>query len=78
MRATLNIPDQLLEEVQKLSRERSKTKAIITAMEAYVREKKLEALTSLQGKLEIDYDWEREEEREMALQEGREDYAKKK
>ena len=77
MRATLNIPDQLLEEVQKLSHERSKTKAIIKAMEAYVREKKLEVLTSLRGKLDIEYDWEREEERELTLQEERENYAKK-
>jgi len=77
MRATLNIPDQLLEEVQKLSHERSKTKAIIKAMESYVREKKLEALTALRGKLDIEYDWEREEERELTLQEERENYAKK-
>jgi metal-responsive CopG/Arc/MetJ family transcriptional regulator len=77
MRATLNIPDDLLGEVQKFAREKSKTKAIVTAMEEYVRARKLESLTSLQGKLEIDYDFEREEERELALQEEREEYGKK-
>ncbi len=77
MRATFNIPDQLMDEVQKLSHERSKTKAIIKAMEAYVQEKKIQALTSLRGKLDIDYDWEREEERELLLQEEREKYVKK-
>jgi metal-responsive CopG/Arc/MetJ family transcriptional regulator len=34
MRATLNIPDDLLNEVQKISKEKSKTRAIVTAMEA--------------------------------------------
>ncbi len=77
MRATFNIPDQLMDEVQKLSHERSKTRAIIKALEAYVREKKLETLTALRGKLDIDYDWEREEQRETALQEEREKYVKK-
>ena len=77
MRATLNIPDDLLGEVQKLSHEKSKTKAIIMAMEEFVRAKKLEALTSLQGQLEIDYDWGREEEREVVLQEEREAYGQK-
>lgn len=76
MRATFNIPDELLAEVQKLSREKSKTKAILTAMEEFVRRKKLEALTNLQGKLEIDYDWQQEEQRELMLQEEREKYGK--
>lgn len=69
MRATLNIPDELLSEVQRISHEKSKTKAVITAMEAFVRDRKLAELRSLRGKLDIDYDWEEEERRELIAQE---------
>lgn len=54
MRATLNIPDDLIAEVQKLSGEKSKTKAIVTAMEEFVREKKIKKLLSLRGKIRLD------------------------
>lgn len=54
MRATLNIPDNLMSEVQKLSGEKSKTKAIVTAMEEFVRDKKLKKLLALRGKIQID------------------------
>jgi len=71
MRATLNIPDDLISEVQKLSGEKSKTKAIVTAMEEFVRDKKMKKLLSLRGKIQIDYDWEKEEELELKAQEER-------
>jgi len=76
MRATLNIPDDLMREVQQLSGEKSKTSAIVTAMEAFVRQKKTEDLLALKGKIQIDYDWEAEEEKELVLQEERENYGK--
>jgi len=68
MRATLNIPDDLMREVQRLSGEKSKTSAIVTAMEAFVRQKKTEDLLALKGKIQIDYDWEAEEEKELREQ----------
>lgn len=71
MRATLNIPDNLIAEVQKLSGEKSKTKAIVTAMEEFVRDKKIKKLLALRGKIQIDYDWEKEEEHELKAQEER-------
>lgn len=40
MRATLNIPDELLSEVQKIAGVKSKTKAIITAMREFIKQKK--------------------------------------
>jgi metal-responsive CopG/Arc/MetJ family transcriptional regulator len=61
MRATLNIPDDLLSEVQKISKEKSKTRAIVTAMESYVRDRKLTELLALRGKMTINYDWRTEE-----------------
>jgi metal-responsive CopG/Arc/MetJ family transcriptional regulator len=75
MRATLNIPDELIDEVQRLSGQKTKTQAIVTVMEDYVRRKKMEDLLALRGKISIDYDWEREEEAELKAAEERENYA---
>jgi len=77
MRATLNIPDDLLNEVQNISKEKSKTKAIVTAMEAYVREKKMMELRALRGKMTLDYDWQKEEAAELQAQEARDKYLEK-
>jgi hypothetical protein len=72
MRATLNIPDKLIEEVQNITGAKSKTKAVVTAVEEFVRKKRMEQLLSLKGAIEIDYDWEREEKRELEAQKKRE------
>lgn len=74
MRATLNIPDELIDEVQRLSGEKTKTQAIVTVMEDYVRRRKMEDLLALRGKISIEYDWEREEEAELKAAEERERY----
>lgn len=74
MRATLNIPDDLIREVQAISGEKSKTRAIITVMKAYVKQKKMDQLLALQGKIRIDYDWEKAEAEEMKAAEERERY----
>jgi hypothetical protein len=72
MRATLNIPDDLLSKVQEVTGEKSKTKAITIAMQEFIRQKKIKDLIALRGKIHIDYDWEREEELEMKAQKERE------
>ena len=72
MRATLNIPDNLLKEVQEISGEKSKTKAITTAMQEFIKQKKIKELIALRGKVHIEYDWEKEEELEMKAQKKRE------
>ena len=74
MRATLCIPDELIDEVQRLSGKKTKTQAIVTVMEEYVRRRKMEDLLSLRGKVEIDYDWEREESLELKAAEERASY----
>jgi hypothetical protein len=74
MRATLNIPDELIREVQAISGEKSKTRAIVAVMEEYVRAKKVEQLLALRGKLHIDYDWEKAEDDELLAAEEREYY----
>lgn len=77
MRATLNIPDELIDEVQRLSGQKTKTGAIVTVMEDFVRRKKMEDLLALRGKINIDYDWEREEEAELKAAEEEETYGSK-
>ncbi len=74
MRATLNIPDDLLDDVQSLSGEKSKTRAIVIAMEDFVRRRRMESLISLRGKVTIDYDWESAEQEELLAAEEREKY----
>lgn len=77
MRATLNIPDDLIKIVQKLSGEKSKTKAITIAMEEYVRQKKTKDLLALRGKISLAFDWKDEEEKEMKSQKKRENFLEK-
>lgn len=77
MRATLNIPDELIAEVQRLSGQKSKTGAIVTVMEEYVRRRRMEDLLALKGKIRIDYDWQQEEKRELLAAEERERYGER-
>lgn len=65
MRATLNIPDELIEELMKSSGMKTKTRAICLAIEEYNRRKKVEKLISLQGKIDIDNTWQEMEELEL-------------
>lgn len=77
MRATLNIPDELIDEVLRLSGQKTKTGAIVTVMEDFVRRKKMADLLALRGKISIDYDWEQEEAAELKAAEERETYGVK-
>jgi len=77
MRTTLNIPDELIKELHRISNEKSKTKAVSIAIKDYIRRKKIEHLLSLSGKVHMDYDWKKEEEKEIELEEKeRKDYEK--
>ena len=77
MRATLNISDDLIAEVQQISGEKSKTKAITVAMKEYIKERKIQGLIRLRGKITIDYDWQKEEEAELNAQKRRRELVKK-
>ncbi len=74
MRATLNIPDELMKKVQAAAGERSKTRAIVKAMESYVQQKQMDVLRNLRGKIDIDFDWQEAESRELLVQEEQEKY----
>ena len=53
MRTTLNIPDRLIQNLEKITGEKSKTKAICIAIEDFIKKRELEKLLSLKGKLNI-------------------------
>lgn len=72
MRATLNISDELIKTVQKLSGEKSKTKAITVAMQEYIKQKKAKDLLALKGKMSLYFDWKAEEDKELKVQHKRE------
>lgn len=59
MKTTLNIPDDLVKRTMKLSKSKTKTDAIITAMEEYVRRRKLEEIIGMEGKLQFSEDWDK-------------------
>ncbi|MCX8042628.1 MAG: type II toxin-antitoxin system VapB family antitoxin [Desulfobacterota bacterium] len=65
MRTTLDIPDNLLKELFKYSQVKSKTKAVSIAIEDFIKRKRLERLASLPGTVAVEYDWEKEEQREL-------------
>lgn len=59
MKTTLNLPDALVKKTMQLSKSATKTEAIITAMEEYVRRRKLEDIISMKGKLRFSDDWDK-------------------
>ena len=78
MRTTLNISDKLLKELESLSRGKTKTQMFNEALEDYIGKKRREQLLSLKGKINIDYDWKAEEEKElMSVKEEGKKYVKR-
>lgn len=65
MRTTINIRDELLDALMKRTKARTKTMAIELAIEEYLERQSIEDLIALSGKIDIDPDWEKEEEAEL-------------
>ena len=61
MRATLNIPDRLMNELIRETGITSRTKALIVAIEQFLKERRLKKLLSLEGRLDLDKNWRRTE-----------------
>jgi len=59
MKTTLNLPDDLVKKTMKLSKSKTKTAAIVLALEEYIRRKKLEDIIGMEGKLQFSSDWEK-------------------
>ena len=68
MRSTINIKSNILEEVMHLTAAKNKSQAINEALETYVREKRMQKLLDLKGKLSLEENWK--SLREMELDEG--------
>lgn len=61
VRTTLDLPEKLLKQAARLAREKTKTGTIVTALQEYIRMKKLERLAKAAGSVRLDptYDWSR-------------------
>ena len=68
MRTTLNLDDELVRELMKATRARTKTDAIHQAISDMIRRKKLDKLKALSGKIRINLDWQKQEDVEIRQQ----------
>ncbi len=53
MRTTVNVDDDLFDELMKLSGAETKTEAVRTAIAEYVRERRKRRLIALRGKIDV-------------------------
>ena len=65
MRTTINIRDDLMDRLLAGTKSKTKTKAVEIAIKDYIEKKSIEDLLSLSGKIDINPDWEKEEEAEL-------------
>jgi Arc/MetJ family transcription regulator len=59
MKTTLNIPEDLIKKAMSLAKHRTKTEAVIVALQEYVRQKKIERILEHEGKLQFEETWEK-------------------
>jgi hypothetical protein len=65
LRATLNIPDRLIDDLIRETKVKSKTQAITMAIEEFLQKKRLEKLLALEGKLDLEDNWREMETLEL-------------
>ena len=58
MRTTLDLPEDLLDEAMKVTRIKTKTRVIITALEQLIRRAQLSQIKEFKGKINLDIDLE--------------------
>jgi len=58
MKTTLNVPRDLLEEAARLAGARTKTEAVMRALEEFVRRQKIEEIIRAAGSLEFSDEWD--------------------
>jgi len=66
MRTTLNIDENLVNQLLEATHEKSKTRAITIAINDYLKKKNLRKILSYQGNLSIESNWEQLEKEELA------------
>ncbi|MCP4157327.1 MAG: type II toxin-antitoxin system VapB family antitoxin [bacterium] len=65
MRATLNIPDELIEQLMAETGEKNKTKIIRNALEDMLRKIRRKKFKNLRGKIDLDLDLEKYRAQDM-------------
>jgi Arc/MetJ family transcription regulator len=65
MRTTIDIDPRTLEDVEKLTGEKSPSKAVNKALSEYVRRRKLQELRDLLGTMDLEDNWREMEQLEM-------------
>jgi hypothetical protein len=65
VRATVNIPDRLMNDLIRETGTTSRTKGVIMVIEHFLRERRLKKLLSLQGRLDLDNNWRQMESLEL-------------
>ena len=63
MRTTLDIPEGLLEEAQKLTGFKSKTDIVILSLQELIRQRRVDELKSLAGKIDLRIDLKKQRKR---------------
>lgn len=65
MRTTLNLRDDIIKQVIKITGAKNKSQAVNEALEAYVREKRMQNLLGLRGRLHLEETWKKLREMEL-------------
>ena len=65
MRTTLNIKDDILKEVIRLTGAKNKSQAVNQVLYEYIREKQIKNLLNLKGRLHLENNWEKLREMEL-------------
>ena len=65
MRTTINIQDDLMDALLARTKAKTKTKAVELAIKDYIEKQSIEDLISLSGKINIELNWQKEEEAEL-------------
>lgn len=59
MRTTLDLEEDLLQQLLELSRAKTKSQAVNLAIAEYVRQRKIRLLKGLSGRLQLEENWEK-------------------
>lgn len=70
MRTTLNVDDQLLDELVRVTHAKTKTEAVRVALSEYLRLKRKQELLALRGQLDITDNWQALRELELKETQG--------
>ena len=73
MRTTVNIDDDIFEELMKITTSTSRAKAIQTAIYEYIEIKRKKQLLALRGNLDIANNWQQLRQQEMQEEVGSND-----